>query len=122
MHSSKLAEDDVTHCSMANAQAQGFMFCFRESWRSMVRGLEGAAQKDTTHLSHAEFFAQIPVPDVHDIPFAYQTYAASLLLGVFGKCKGEDEDRPDKCTVTRRELRAVAGIRGMYSYARLVKD
>ena len=97
MHHSILSEDDVTLCSLASEKAKGFMFCFRDSWRSMVRSLEEAGQKDSTKLSDEEFLKRIPVPDVHDIPDAYQTYAASLLLGVFGKCVGEDEKRPDSC-------------------------
>ena len=65
-----------------------------------------------------DLFENEPVPDVHDIPLAYRTYASGLLLGIFGTCEGEDEERHGRGTVTRREVRAAGGIRGLYSYAR----
>ena len=59
------------------------------------------------------YFATRPDPDVHDIPLAYRTFAAALLLGMFGSCEGKNP------AFTLREVRAAGGIRGLYSYARL---
>ena len=67
----KLFGDDVTFATLANAEATGFLYCFRECWRDLVQRVEhgGAVGR---MMDCESYFEQYPVPDVHDIPLEYR--------------------------------------------------
>ena len=80
----------------------------------------------TWHLELRGLFVAHLVESPTLAPLLRRTYAASLLLGIFpvDNCAGKGgKSVPGTFTaanyiVTRREVRAAGGIRGLYSFAR----
>ena len=100
------------YCStLAPDTAKGFVLCFGPIWQELVEkvqkrcrdgyeiGVGWPSLLDSIHGSMG------PAPDYFDIPSAYCTYAAGLMLGMH-------QD------VGIREVWAAGGLVGMYSFAR----